>query len=142
MVCATPSNNIWLLYITMHDPTSCTPSTRWCFVFLRAGAIVYVEIGTLIPLSGSSYYFLREVYGDLVGFLYMFTWVVFLLPGGSALTNSNSISSVLARHCDVTNFRYCYRWSDVFRVRHRSLLQRRLWSCSRNDSQNLGRRHS
>ena len=49
---------------------------------MRAGALVYVEIGTLIPLSGSSYYFLREVYGDLVGFLYMFTWVVFLLPGG------------------------------------------------------------
>ena len=48
-----------------------------------AGALVYVEIGTLIPLSGSSYYFLREVYGDLVGFLYMFTWVVFLLPGGN-----------------------------------------------------------
>ena len=50
-----------------------------------AGALVYVEIGTLIPLSGSSYYFLREVYGDLVGFLYMFTWVVFLLPGGNPI---------------------------------------------------------
>ena len=46
---------------------------------------MYVEIGTLIPKSASAYYVLREVYGDLVGFLYMFTWVIFLLPGGMIL---------------------------------------------------------
>ena len=48
-------------------------------------ALVYIEVGTLIPLSGSAYYFLRLVYGDLVGFLYMFSFVVFTLPGGESV---------------------------------------------------------
>jgi APA family basic amino acid/polyamine antiporter len=38
-----------------------------------AGALVYAELGAMLPLAGGQYVFLREAYGDLVGFLYGWT---------------------------------------------------------------------
>src|SRR5262245_61180783 len=35
-----------------------------------AGALVYAELGAALPRAGGQYVFLREAYGDLVGFLY------------------------------------------------------------------------
>ncbi|MGH9751097.1 MAG: APC family permease, partial [Candidatus Polarisedimenticolia bacterium] len=38
-----------------------------------AGALVYAELGAMLPRAGGQYVFLREAYGDLVGFLYGWT---------------------------------------------------------------------
>jgi len=35
-----------------------------------AGALVFAELGAALPHAGGQYLFLREAYGDLVGFLY------------------------------------------------------------------------
>lgn len=48
------------------------------------GALAYAEIGLLIPKSGSAYYYLKEVYGDCVAFVYMFSIVFCIAPGGQA----------------------------------------------------------
>ena len=40
-----------------------------------AGALVFAELGAALPQAGGQYVFLREAYGDLVGFLY--GWVLF-----------------------------------------------------------------
>jgi APA family basic amino acid/polyamine antiporter len=38
-----------------------------------AGALVFAELGAAMPNAGGQYLFLREAYGDLVGFLYGWT---------------------------------------------------------------------
>ena len=40
-----------------------------------AGALVFAELGAALPQAGGQYLFLREAYGELVGFLY--GWVLF-----------------------------------------------------------------
>jgi APA family basic amino acid/polyamine antiporter len=49
-----------------------------------AGALVYAEIGSLFPRAGGEYVYLREAYGDLLGFL--FGWMRFWVasPGSIA----------------------------------------------------------
>jgi APA family basic amino acid/polyamine antiporter len=48
------------------------------------GALVYAEIGSLFPKAGGEYVYIREAYGDLLGFLYgwMRFWVA--SPGSIA----------------------------------------------------------
>lgn len=48
------------------------------------GALCYAELGSLYPRAGGEYVFLREAYGDLVGFLY--GWMRFWIgtPGSIA----------------------------------------------------------
>ena len=49
-----------------------------------AGALVYAEIGSLFPKAGGEYVYIREAYGDLLGFLY--GWMRFWIasPGSIA----------------------------------------------------------
>jgi APA family basic amino acid/polyamine antiporter len=49
-----------------------------------AGALVYAEIGSMFPRAGGEYVYIREAYGDLMGFLYgwMRFWVA--SPGSIA----------------------------------------------------------
>lgn len=42
-------------------------------------------MGTLIPKSGGQYYYFREVYGDWMGFVYLFSWAFFVIPSGMAV---------------------------------------------------------
>lgn len=48
------------------------------------GALVYAEIGSLFPKAGGEYVYIREAYGDLLGFLY--GWMRFWIasPGSIA----------------------------------------------------------
>ncbi|HEY0163400.1 MAG TPA: amino acid permease, partial [Edaphobacter sp.] len=48
------------------------------------GAMTYAEIAALRPKYGGEYAFLREAYGDLVGFLYMWTWITLAKPASIA----------------------------------------------------------
>jgi len=48
------------------------------------GAMTYAEIAAGRPLYGGDYAFLREAYGDLTGFLYMWTWIAIAKPASLA----------------------------------------------------------
>jgi APA family basic amino acid/polyamine antiporter len=56
------------------------------------GAMTYAEIAAGRPLYGGDYAFLRDAYGDLTGFLYMWTWIAIEKPASLA-----TIAAGLAR---------------------------------------------
>ena len=59
------------------------------------GAMTYAEIAALRPKYGGEYAFLREAYGDLTGFLYMWTWITIAKPASIA-TIAAGLARVLA----------------------------------------------
>ncbi len=48
------------------------------------GALSYAELGAMMPLVGGQYAFLREGWNPLVGFLYGWTMLLVITPGGMA----------------------------------------------------------
>jgi APA family basic amino acid/polyamine antiporter len=48
------------------------------------GAMTYAEIAAGRPKYGGEYAFLRDAYGDLTGFLYMWTWISIAKPASLA----------------------------------------------------------
>src|SRR5580693_3088053 len=56
------------------------------------GAMTYAELGAMMPRAGGEYVFLRNAYGDLPAFLYMWTWFAVAKPASIA-----SVTSGLAR---------------------------------------------
>ncbi len=48
------------------------------------GALTYAEIAAARPFYGGEYAFLREAYGDMTGFLYMWTWFTIAKPASLA----------------------------------------------------------
>ena len=46
-------------------------------VFARAGAICYIELGTVLPVSGAEYTYISKAFGSLPGFLVI--WISFLV---------------------------------------------------------------
>ena len=56
------------------------------------GAMVYAELGAMMPQAGGEYVFLRNAYGDVPAFLYMWTWFAVAKPASIA-----SITVGLAR---------------------------------------------
>ncbi len=49
-----------------------------------AGAMTYAEIAAGRPHYGGEYAFLKDAYGDLTGFLYMWTWISIAKPASLA----------------------------------------------------------
>jgi APA family basic amino acid/polyamine antiporter len=49
-----------------------------------AGGLTFAEMGALLPRSGGMYVFLEEAYGPLLAFLFGWTMVLVVLPGGMA----------------------------------------------------------
>jgi basic amino acid/polyamine antiporter, APA family len=49
-----------------------------------AGGLTFAEMGAMLPRSGGMYVFLEEAYGPLVAFLFGWTMVLVVLPGGTA----------------------------------------------------------
>ena len=56
------------------------------------GAMTYAELGAMMPRAGGEYVFLRNAYGDVPAFLYMWTWFAVAKPASIA-----SITTGLAR---------------------------------------------
>ena len=56
------------------------------------GAMTYAEVAAMRPRYGGEYAFLREAYGDLTAFLYMWTWITIAKPASIA-----TIAAGLAR---------------------------------------------
>ena len=47
------------------------------------GCVAFAELGSMFPESGGQYVYLREVYGDLVAFLY--GWMLFAVANGGSI---------------------------------------------------------
>lgn len=56
------------------------------------GAMTYAELSSMMPQAGGEYVYLRKAYGDLTGFLYMWTWFAVAKPASIA-----SVTTGLAR---------------------------------------------
>jgi APA family basic amino acid/polyamine antiporter len=56
------------------------------------GAMTYAELAARMPEAGGEYVYLREAYGDLTAFLYMWTWFAVAKPASIA-----SVTTGLAR---------------------------------------------
>lgn len=83
------------------------------------GAMTYAEIAAMRPSYGGEYAFLREAYGDLTAFLYMWTWITIAKPASIA-----TIASGLARVLETfTLFSFFSRpafahllWGQIFAI--------------------------
>jgi APA family basic amino acid/polyamine antiporter len=60
-----------------------------------AGALTYAELGAMLPEAGGDYVFLREAYGNTVGFLFGWTNLVLISTGGVAAV-STALASFLS----------------------------------------------
>ncbi|MGI4853031.1 MAG: APC family permease [Janthinobacterium lividum] len=58
------------------------------------GALTYAEIAAGRPAYGGEYAFLREAYGDLVGFLHMWTWWTIAKPASIASVVSGLVRTL------------------------------------------------
>ena len=58
------------------------------------GAMTYAEIAAGRPRYGGEYAFIREAYGDLPGFLYMWTWITIAKPASLATIAAASPASL------------------------------------------------
>src|ERR1700759_1535241 len=74
-----------------------------------SGAITYAELGAMMPHAGGEYVFLRDAYGDLPAFLYMWTWFAVAKPASIA-----SVTTGLARVMGVFP---AFAWLDGVVVR-------------------------
>lgn len=48
------------------------------------GALTYAELGSMRPLAGGEYVYVRDAYGPLPGFLYAWTWFLIAKPASIA----------------------------------------------------------
>ncbi|MGA8532113.1 MAG: amino acid permease [Acidobacteriaceae bacterium] len=86
------------------------------------GAMTYAELSTLLPYAGGEYVYIRGAYGDMLAFLYMWTWFAVAKPASIA-----SVTTGLARTLaifpalkwlDGTAFHipFAVAWSQVFAI--------------------------
>jgi APA family basic amino acid/polyamine antiporter len=68
------------------------------------GAMTYAELGAMMPQAGGEYVFLRNAYGDIPAFLYMWTWFAVAKPASIA-----SVTTGLAR---VLSIFPAFSWMD------------------------------
>lgn len=68
------------------------------------GALTYAELGAMMPGAGGEYVYLRNAYGDLPAFLYMWTWFAVAKPASIA-----SVTTGLAR---VLGIFHAFAWLD------------------------------
>jgi APA family basic amino acid/polyamine antiporter len=73
------------------------------------GAMTYAELGAMMPQAGGEYVFLRNAYGDLPAFLYMWTWFAVAKPASIA-----SVTTGLAR---VLGIFPAFSWLDGVALR-------------------------
>ncbi|MGC2160563.1 MAG: amino acid permease [Silvibacterium sp.] len=68
------------------------------------GAMTYAELSAIMPYTGGEYVYLRDAYGNLTAFLYMWTWFAVAKPASIA-----SVTMGLARTLAIF---HCFAWLD------------------------------
>ncbi|XP_052826721.1 Y+L amino acid transporter 2 isoform X1 [Octopus bimaculoides] len=66
-----------------------------CGMMALVGAMCYAELGTCIPDSGADYAYIKEIYGGLPAFLYLWVANVIIIPTGNAITAFTFASYIL-----------------------------------------------
>ncbi|CAL4162755.1 unnamed protein product, partial [Meganyctiphanes norvegica] len=56
-----------------------------CGIMCLVGAVCYAELGTMIPKSGGDYVYIKESFGPLSGFLYLWVSLIIIIPTGNAV---------------------------------------------------------
>jgi basic amino acid/polyamine antiporter, APA family len=79
------------IFLTPGDIAKSLPSAPWILsvwvvggLLTLAGSLVYAELGAMFPETGGTYVYLREAYGELVGFLYAWMYFFVYNAGGVA----------------------------------------------------------
>lgn len=57
-----------------------------CGIFSIFGAIAYTELGCMIPKAGGEYEYLGTAFGDLFAFLFVWAFLIIIVPTSFALT--------------------------------------------------------
>jgi len=84
------------------------------------GAMTYAELSTLLPYAGGEYVYIRGAYGDLLAFLYMWTWFAVAKPASIA-SSTTGLARTLAifpamRWLDMPALHTPIAWSQVFAI--------------------------
>ncbi len=86
------------------------------------GTLTYAELAAMMPQTGGEYVFLRNAYGDLPAFLYMWTWFVVAKPASIASVTMGLTRTLGIFHTfswlDTVLFASPFevRWSQVFAI--------------------------
>ncbi|NXA37593.1 BAT1 protein, partial [Eudromia elegans] len=73
----------WVLY-HMGNPASSLLIWASCGLLAMCGALSYAELGTIIKESGGEYIYILRIFGPLPAFLFAYTSVILVRPGGLA----------------------------------------------------------
>ena len=73
-----------------------------CGLIEMLNALVFIELGTIIPKSGGAYAYIYEGYGQLAGFFFIWIRLLISMPTSFAiygLTTANYIMQVFSPSC-------------------------------------------
>lgn len=91
------------IFLTAKDIASALPHPALFLLVWVLGALIslcacfaFAELGSMFPDSGGQYIYLREVYGDLVAFLY--GWMLFAVANGGSIAALSVASAAYVGH--------------------------------------------
>lgn len=74
-----------------------------CGLMSLVGAMCYAELGTMIPKSGGDYAYISQIYGPMMGFLFLWVSLLITQPVHNAIqsiTFANYILAPIFEGCD------------------------------------------